>query len=156
MAITDPSDSIQAFLTDLARQYLARAINGELVMRVTGFSAGRGGYDPLDPVKVLPIVGTETDLDDPVYPTPLTRDSNVQFEVPGTIGTLVVDCRLPATNLPSSADYGLGEVGVWATIIESQSNPLEIGTEFLFSLCHFPIRAKTNRDVFLFRVVTQF
>lgn len=154
MAITDHSDEVEAFMTDEGRAYTARAINGELVFRAIGFSVGRGGYNPLDPVKVLPINPALTALSDQVYPD-VTGTASLQAIDEPTPTVRVFNCRLPATIVESNADYGLGEIGIWSEIIHAY-DPSEIGTVFLYAVGHFPIRAKTHRDVFLFRTVINY
>ena len=154
MAITDPSGTIQASLTDAARHQIARAINGEMVFRAYGFSVGRGGYDPLNPVAVLPINTAATTLIDQCFPDVTGQVPFDQLEQP-LPSTVVYDCRLPSTIIPGNADYGLGEIGIWAQILTSDI-PAEIGTIFLMSIAHMPIRAKTNRDAMLLRVATNF
>lgn len=155
MAITDTPDEIQAYLTDDARTYIARAINGELVFKASGFSVGRGGYNPADPVHILPVDTTVQLLADQVYPD-VTGD--VPFQSIDFVAdtALVYNCRLPATTVTGNADYGLGEIGIWAEIISSPANPGDVGTVFLFAIGHMPIRCKTRRDVMLFRVVVNF
>lgn len=157
MAITDPSDEIVAQLTDIGRDYLARAINGELVYQAVGFSCGRGGYNPLDPVKVIPITGAELALTDQVFPA-VTGTEPFEFIEQPLPTTVVFNCRLPASLIATNADYGLGEIGIWAEVIythPSASSPPTQGDVFLLALANMPIRAKTRRDVMLFRVVVQ-
>ena len=155
MAITDHSDDIQAYLTDEARQYLARVFIGELSYQAIGFSVGRGGFQPADPVHIIPVTGAEVALSDQVYPA-ATGEASFQ-EVDFAIGSslIIYNCRLASTINPSAADYGLGELGIWAEIINSNV-PAEIGTKFLMALAHFPIKAKTRRDTILFRVAVQY
>lgn len=155
MAITDPSDDIQAFLTDLARQYTARSFIGALVFKTVGFSVGRGGYDPLDPVHIIPITGAEIALADPVYPDAVGGTATFDLIEEPTFSTRVYDCRLASTMVATPADYGLGELGIWAEVLDSDV-PSEIGTIFLMALAHFPIRAKTRRDVMLLRVAVNY
>ena len=155
MSITDPSDDIQAYVTDSGRQYLARSFVGQLAFKAIGFSAGRGGYNPVDPVHILPVETTDTALMDQVYPDVIGQAPFAGgLSIPNDVTFLTFNCRMPATPLASNADFGLGELGLWAQIVKS-NNPLEVGLIFLFGLAHFPIRAKTHRDVFLPRVVLQ-
>jgi hypothetical protein len=250
MAITDPSDTIQAQTTEYFRQIEARGPIGDVVFKVVGFSVGRGGYNPTDPVHIVPVDPNATTLMDQVYPafpvaqvntltfvaqdaleyqisiagqnyqytsgggatvaqivaglkaqinadltceatasgsgsliltgkTPgqvyavnnplanpdisisLTTAANAfaafqSLDMPGDTSVVVYNCRLPATPVASNADYGLGEIGLWGQILQSKSNPAEIGTYFLMAIAHTPIRAKTNRDVILFRVVVNY
>lgn len=155
MAITDHSDDVQAFMTDQARTYFARMLSGELSYQTVGFSVGRGGYNPTDPVHILPVDTTTTALSDQVYPdtTGYVGFSEVDKVA---ISSLVFNCRLPATQIQSNADYGLGEIGIWGKILTSTANPSEIGTVFLYAIGHMPIRCKTRRDVMLMRVVVNY
>lgn len=154
MAITDPSDNIEAYLTNQARKLIARAINGEISFKATGFSVGRGGYQPANPVHIIPITGEETTLLDQVFPDVTGDAAFQQIDTAGGAATMVFNCRLASTLTPTNADYGLGELGIWAEILNS-TVPSEIGTSFLFALSHFPIRAKTHRDTMVFRVTVQ-
>jgi len=154
MAITDQSDSIQASVTDLARMYLARVLIGQMSYQVVGFSSGRGGYNPADPVHVVPINTAQQTLIDQVYPAPTGYTALQSIDEPSTTSRCY-NCRMPNSVVPSAADYGLGEVGVWAQVLTSNV-PAEVGSIFLFAVGHLPIRAKTNRDTFLWRVVVQY
>ncbi len=154
MPLTDHPDDIQAYVTDQARAYRARAINGELAFKAQGFSVGRGGYDPADPVKILPVGTADTQLIDQVFPD---VTGYAAFQAIDAINetTRVFNCRLPATTVETNADYALGEIGIWAEILHSE-NPVEIGQVFLYALGHMPIISKTRRSVFLFRVVINY
>lgn len=156
MAITDPSDTVQAQTTNYYRQLEARAPIGDVVFQAVGFSVGRGGYNPADPVHIVPVDPTATALMDQVYPAPTGFASFQEIDTPGDASVVVYNCRLPATPVASNADYGLGEIGIWGQVLQSKSNPLEVGTYFLIAIGHMPIRAKTNRDVILFRVVVNY
>ena len=154
MSFTDPSSSIQAYVTDQARQLLARALIGQTYYQVQGFSVGRGGYDMLNPVHIIPINTSLTALIDPVYPDITGMATFQQVDQP-TATSVIYSCRLPNTPAPSHADYGLGELGIWARILHSNI-PAEVGLVFLFAVAHFPIQAKTNRDAWLYRVAIQY
>lgn len=154
MAITDPTQEIQAFVTDQARQFIAKATVGGVVYRYVGFSVGRGGFDPSNPIEIVPIDTSLPALLDQVYPD-ITGTSDFQSIDAPYLSTQVLSCRLPNTLSPSNADYALGEIGIWAQIIQS-NDVLEVGTNFLFAVAHFPIRAKTRKDAWLFRVTIQF
>jgi len=158
MAITDTSDDIVAVTTDLARQYLARVTRGEFAWQAVGFSVGRGGYNPADPVKVLPILGSEIALTDQVYPAPTGYAAFEMIETPNPMAP-VFDCRLASTLVAGPADYGLGEIAIWAKIVyvdPSTVPPPLLNDIFMLALGHMPIRAKTRRDVMLLRVAVQF
>lgn len=153
MPATDPSGLIFANVTDLGQQFLGRATIGQTVIQLVGFSVGRSGYDPADFLNALPIDTTQTALGDQVYPAATGYAAFSALQSP-SIGTVVCDCRLPADQQPSNADYGLGELGIWALVLQSNI-PAEVGTAFLFAISHFPVKVKTNRDVFVLRTVTQ-
>lgn len=153
MPFTNPSASIQAFWTDQARELLARVTIGQVTFQVVGFSVGRGGYDT-DPTQVIPLDTSLTALIDQVYPDVTGYQALQEMDQPTPTSAVYV-CRLPNTPVPSNADYGLGELGLWAQILTS-NNPAEVGQVFLFAVAHFPIRAKTNLDAWLYRVVTQY
>jgi hypothetical protein len=154
MAITDPSDDIIAYLTDEAREMYARTFIGQIVYQTVGFSVGRGGFDPTDPVHIVSIDTTQQTLLDQVYPDVTGYAAFQDIQEP-TNTNLVFECRLPNTLVPSNADYGLGEVGIWAQVLVS-NDPSEVGEVFLFAIAHMPIRAKTHRDAWLFRVSVQY
>jgi hypothetical protein len=154
MAITDQSDSIQASMTDLARQYIARMLLGPFSFSVVGFSSGRGGFNPVDPVHLVPLDTSLQTLLDQVYPN-VTGYTALQSVDSPSDTCRVYNCRMPNTPAPSNADYGLGEVAVWAQVLTSDV-PAEVGTIFMMAVGHLPIRAKTNRDTFLWRVVVQY
>lgn len=154
MSFPNPSAPIQAEVTDIGRQYTARSFMGQIVFQAVGFSVGRGGYQA-DPTQVVPLTGAETALIDPVYPDAVGGIAPFDLIEEPTIASRVYDCRLAATLSPSNADYGLGEIGIWATILVSNI-PAEVGTTFLLALAHMPIRCKTNRDAYLLRVVVNY
>ena len=73
----------------------------------------------------------------------------ITYEAP-TTKTLVFNCRLN----PEEATGGLGEIGLWAQILNS-STPSEIGTYFMLGVGHFPIQTKTRRQAMVFRYIVQ-
>ncbi len=156
MALTDPAGSIQTKVTDRTRELIARSYLGNVSFVTVGFAVGRGGYDPSDPVQSLPVNGADVELSDKVYPTAAPLDY-APCEAPESpvFNVRVYNCRLAANPLPSNADYGLGELGLYGQIIKSD-NPSEIGEVFLMAIGHFPIKVKTNRDVFLLRAVVSY
>lgn len=156
MASTDPSGEIQAQLTDMARNLIARATLGQVVFKVMGFGLGRGGYDPNNVVKALPLVPTDLELTDKVFPSsiPYSFEPFISTEEP-TYTVRVYNCRVGASILAGAADYGLGELGLYGKILKSEV-PSEVGSVFLYAMAHFPIICKTRRDTFLRRVVVSF
>lgn len=155
MPLTDHPDTIQAYLTDKARTIFALSVSGELYYNTVGFSMGRGGYNPADPVHILPVDTTVSALSDQVYPAPTGYASFEEVDSVA-ISTLVFNCYLPETPTTSNADYGLGEIGIWARVNSSTTLTYPVGTIFLYAIGHMPIRCKTNADVMLFRVVVNY
>ena len=156
MSLTDPSADIIAQVTDEGRTLIARATLGDVVFKVEGFAVGRGGYDPSNVVDTLPLDPAAVELSDKVYPdaTPLSFASFISTEEPKA-SVRVYNCRVAASPLSGNADYGLGELGLYGTIVHS-SDPTEIGQVFLYAVSHFPIMCKTRRDTFLRRVVVSY
>lgn len=156
MALTDPSGDIDAQLTNKAREMIARATLGEVAFRVIGFGLGRGGYDPVDPVQILAIDPSNLELDDKCFPDsdPFTFEPFTSTEEPEAM-VRVYNCRVQADPVPGNADFGLGELGLYAEILKSNLVG-EVGEKFLYAICHFPIMCKTRRDTFLRRVVVSY
>jgi hypothetical protein len=151
MPYTDPCDSVIAQLTDAGRNAFARVTLGELTFTPVSFAVGRGGYVDANPVKVEAIDGSLVALIDQIFPTVIgTGKAMESFEQPNS-QSLVLNCRLSA----SEAVYGLGELGIFAEILTS-SVPTEVGTTFLFAVAHYPLQSKTNRHVYLNRIIIQF
>lgn len=146
---TDTPDPIIATLTDEARTYFAQSTLGILSFKLKGFAVGRSGYNSTNPVKITPIDGSLTDLEDHFFPTTGIKSLEA-IETP-TLTTVVANCRLAKDEAVSA----LGEIGVWAEIVYSLA-PSEIGTTFLLAVSHFPIVTKTLRQAILYRVIIQF
>lgn len=68
MSYTDTPDSIYASLTDIGRINLARTALGDIAFKIIGFSVGRGGYLPSNPVKITAINTSLTDLEEHIFP----------------------------------------------------------------------------------------
>ena len=150
MAFTNPTDSSTAVLTNKGRDELARLIMGEVSLQLTAFQVGRGGYNDSDPVKVDPIDPTVTALDDPA-PDATDRRDFVIIEQPIGENVLAPICRLDPGE--SDVEYGLGELGIFATYLRDTVTPANEGTDFLFAIAHFPIISKTPSHTLLWRVV---
>ena len=125
MPFLDTPDPIIATLTDEARTNFALSTMGEVSFIVKGFAVGREGYDDVNPVKIDLIDPSLTALGDQFFPTVGTRKAFEAIENP-TPATVVINCRLAS----DEAVAGLGEIGVWAEIVDSII-PANIGTEFL-------------------------
>jgi hypothetical protein len=150
MTFTNTPDPAVMSLTDEARTNFARVIAGEISFIVKGFDVGRDGYDGTDPVKIIPIDTSLTSLIDKFFPTVGIKD-NEAFENP-TPKTVVANFRLASDESVSA----LGELGMWAEIVNSTVSPAEIGTFFLMATAHFPIVTKTLRQAILYKVIIQF
>ena len=151
MSFTTIPDPCIASLTDAGRNAFARALSGEISFKATSFAVGQSGYQDSDPMLVQPINPGATGLISQFFPVSPGLQPISSFETPYA-KTLVINCRLG----PNDAVSALGELGVWAEIIYSPSNPAEVGTTFLMALVHTPVSAKTRNKVVVFRVVIQF
>lgn len=60
-------------------------------------------------------------------------------------------CRLSRTE----GTWGYGEIATYARIVKSNVSS-EVGKYFMYAIGHFPIIAKNNKQVAIFRVLTQF
>jgi len=146
---TDTPDPIIATLTDEGRTKFAQMTLGMLSFKLSGFAVGRGGYDGTNPVKIVPIDGSLQLLEDQFFPLSGTKALQT-IETP-TPATVVANCRLSKDD----ALAGLGELGLWAEIVNSLA-PSEIGTTFLLAVSHFPMVTKTLRQAILYRMIIQF
>jgi len=159
MSYTSPTDDITAQLTDGGRNAFARSIVPAegFSFKLIGFTLGRGGYQTANPVKIDPIVPSNTNLTDPIFPTTYDPD-HISFTVHDfeSIETIIAPevaapiCRLSTTDF--GADYGLGELGIWAEIVRSVTSS-EIGDKFLFAISHFPLLSKTQSHTLVWRVI---
>jgi hypothetical protein len=147
---TDTPDSVLAILTDVGRTNFAKMTMGDISFVVDGFAVGRGGYDSINPVKIVPIDAASTSLIDQFFPIIGTTKSVEAVEKPYP-STVVINCRLGRDESISA----LGEIGVWAKVVDS-SDINEIGTTFLLAIGHFPISVKTLRKAVLYKVIIQF
>jgi len=151
MAFTDAPDSVLATLTDVGRTQFARSTLGEVSFIAKGFAVGREGYTDANPVKIDPIDPSLTALLDQFFPV-IVGDTKAfeAIEMPSP-KTLVLNCRLAQ----SESVAGLGELGIWAEIVDSVI-PSEIGEEFLLAVSHMPLITKVPQQVIVFRLVIQF
>lgn len=150
MPFVDQTDNVTALVTDLGRENLARSVLGELSFQLSSFQVGRGGYVDINPVKADTIDTSLTSLIDPV-PTPLDRRSFVSIEQPIGPNVAAPVCRLDAGD--TTISFGLGELGVWATILRNDPDPGSVGTDFLFAVAHFPLMCKALDHTLVWRVI---
>jgi hypothetical protein len=120
---------------------------GELSFELSSFQVGRGGYQTANPVKVEVLDASVTALTDPVG----NKRSFVTIEQPVGLNVAAPVCRLDVGD--TDADYGLGELGIYATYLAHDITPSLIGTDFLFALAHFPLISKTPGHVLVWRVM---
>jgi hypothetical protein len=147
MPFVEPTSNLTARLTDEGRDRLARLILGEVAFELAGFQVGRGGYLQTNPVKTVPIDPALTALIDPVGPL----RSFVTIEQPVGTNVAAPVCRLDTGDVDS--EFGLGELGVFATYLVHDTQPGLVGTDFLFATAHFPLLAKTPSHTFVWRVL---
>lgn len=136
--------TVVAAVTDLARQYLARALTDGTSVRVTHFAVGTSGYDPANPLSAVAVDPTSTSLISEVFRD--TIDLVETATLDGTAKSFVG--RIARDEL----EAGIGEIGLVATILNSPF-PFEVGTQFLFAVAHQPLNTKTNKHVTSYRII---
>lgn len=155
MPFTSATDTIVSTLTSQGRDLLARSLLGQVSFRLSGFKVGRAGYDMGDAVKLdpaTPLDPADSDLIDPVFPIPITTIKPfVAVEKPYP-NVAVAVCRLNR----NEATYGLGELGVWARVLRVDP-PADMtytaGQDYMVAVAHFPLMSKTDKQVFVFRLI---
>ena len=150
MPFTDPTSDVSAALTDRARSELARSILGEVSLHLTAWQVGREGYLDSNPVKVDLLNPANTALGDPL-PDAASRRSFVTIEQPIGQNVLSPICRLDPGD--TDVEFGLGELGIFATFDRDDITPANVGTDFLFAIAHFPIVSKTPSHTLVWRVI---
>lgn len=137
--------TVSARTTHMARRLVARGSLDGTSYRYVEFSVGRGGYDPFDLTKVVPVDPNAATLIDPV----LSSQAIDKMELPNPQSTGYY-CLLES----GEANYLLGEIGVWSII---QNSPIasENGTKFLSAIGHFPAKAKNSDMQMALRVIQQ-
>lgn len=147
MAFVETTSDVVAQLTDAGRSALSSLVLGEVAFQLANFQVGRGGYQATNPVKAEPIVTSLTSLVDPVGAT----KSFVTIEQPIGDNVAAPVCRLSLSD--SDVEYGLGELGIFATYRFNDPDPVLVGTDFLFAVAHFPLICKTPSHVLVWRVL---
>lgn len=147
MAFVETTSDITARLTDAGRSALSSLVLGEVAFQLDHFRVGRGGYQSTNPVKVEPIDPSFTVLLDPVG----SEKSFVTIEQPIGANVAAPVCRLSLSD--TDVEYGLGELGVYATFLVNDPDPGLVGTDFLFAVAHFPLISKTPSHVLVWRVL---
>lgn len=163
MAYVQPTDTILSTLTTQGRDLLARATLGQVSFHFSGYKVGRKGYQDgttypdgvsyaLNPVKVVPPQEGSTDLIDAVYPLPTTTIAPFTTIERPAFNVVAPVARIPRTDCL----YGLGEIGIWVHIdraIAPATATYAAGSDYLFALAHFPLMSKTDKHVFVLRLV---
>ena len=145
----DPTSSISAAITNQGRELIAKSVLGLLSFQLIGFKVGQDGYDYVTPkpTNAIPINPANTDLLSPVFPI-------AGYEPFVTIETPFPNVVAPVCRLNfSDANFGLGELGIWANVVSSSDGAYPVSTKVMFALAHFPLLSKTNRHNFVFRVI---
>lgn len=70
----NPTDTIIASLTDRGRVDIARLHLGRCAFKFSGWDVGRDGYKDEDPTKVDPLVTSDIELGDQIYPAKYPSD----------------------------------------------------------------------------------
>lgn len=147
MAFVEPTSDLTARLTNEGRDALASLVLGEVAIVLANFQVGRGGYQAANPVKVEGIDPALTALIDPVG----SVKSFVTIEQPVGDNIAAPVCRLSVTD--TDVEYGLGELGIFATYLLNDTTPALVGTDFLFAVAHFPLISKTPAHTLVWRVL---
>lgn len=139
-----PAYVVTAKITNLARRFIARGSWDGTVTKVTDFSVGRGGYDPVDYTKALPVDLDAPALDDPVFTAAITK---LEWANPSCSSYYCLVQKLDVSAC-------LGEIGIWSVVVASPVAG-EVGTTFLSAIGHFPLRAKNAGMDLALRVLRQ-
>jgi hypothetical protein len=153
MPFTEPTSDVIAVLTNAGRAELSRSILGEVSLHVSAWQIGRGGYLDTNPVKVDSINPASTTLIDPI-PNVANRRSFLAIEQPVGPNVVAPICRLNPGD--TDAEFGLGELGIFATYDRDIITPANVGTDFLFAVAHFPLVSKTPSHTLIWRVIIAF
>lgn len=147
MAFVEATSDVTARITDGGRAALASMILGEVAFELSSFRVGRGGYVALNPVKVEPVDATLAALLDPVG----VSKSFAAIENPIGPNVVAPVCRLSLAD--TDTEFGLGELGVYATYLVNDTDPILVGEEFLFAAAHFPLISKSPSHTLVWRVL---
>lgn len=147
MAFVESTSDVTARITNAGRDALASLVLGEVAFKLSSFRVGRGGYVSINPVKVEPVDATLAALLDPVG----SSKSFAAIENPIGPNVVAPVCRLGLSD--TDVEFGLGELGVYATYLVNDTAPELIGEEFLFAVAHFPLISKTPSHTLVWRVL---
>jgi len=155
-ALTGVPNDILAIIVDEGRTALAQTLANGLSFHLTHFAVGTDGYDTATVQSVTTATAPallDTALGAQVFPIiPLLEPIDMyQLPNPQAMATL---CRIE----PTEGVAPLGEIGVWATVLDQGTAPVPFiaGYSFMFALAHFPLQAKTIKHTYLYRLIYQF
>jgi hypothetical protein len=147
---------IDAEMTNLARRYTARGLYDGTSLRVTDFSLGEFGFEPLDYLSAIPVnpdVKRTTDLN------PIMTKAVAYYEW-GAARCPIFYCFVDKDDTNSViGNRHLGELALWAQIQHSPSGA-EDGNTIIYAVAHFPLLVQpvptaTNFIRYAFRVTVQ-
>jgi hypothetical protein len=99
--------------------------------------------------------GISTALGDPAYPVPpllgnfISPEGDTETPTTTSVSFLM---RVPEGPIGMNA---YGEVGIWVEVLDSRFAP-EIGRRVLYAMGHFPIQSKSDRHIYVQRVIINF
>ena len=140
----DPNDSSRIRITSL----MTGTIGNLFPIGVVDIGATNFGVVPM-------AGGVSTALEYPSYPAPptlglFTGEAGVLESPTSTSVSFLM--RVPEGPIGLNA---YGEVGVWVEVIDSRFSP-EIGRKVLYAMGHFPMQAKSDRHIYVQRLVINF
>lgn len=118
MPFADPTDTVQAVLTDQGRDLLARELLGQVSCTLQGFRVSTAGYQMGNPVKIDPVDPASTALLPAVkWPVPASALAPFTAVERPLSNVVAAVCRIPRAD----CTFGLGSLGVWARVTRNQS-----------------------------------
>lgn len=145
--VDDDAIAVKGVITNQAREYLARSVSDGTSIKMVEFSVGSGGYNVAMPVYATDPDPASLELESEIYRATLTATENVTIN--GMSKSFVGRLSM------SSVVGGIGEIGLWAEILSSPY-PTEIGSKFLFAICHQPLNVKSLNHVASYRIIVVF
>lgn len=127
-------------LTDAGRDLILRSVSEGLGYQLDVFAVGDTGYNTGDPTLAQTVDPTDTALDSEVFRKAVTASQLTNLQ-----GGMAVACRLDA----GEAASGLGQWGLFATIVYSPTNPTEVGDLVLFALMNTPLQVHLDTEAIL-------
>jgi hypothetical protein len=135
---------VDATVTSLGRQLLARGSMDGTSLKAIEFSVGTGGFNPFNYTEATPANPEVQTLDSSVF-----TDTIDEMERPNP------ECACFYCVLETGeANSTLGEIGIWS-VIQNSPIPGENGTVMLYAIGHFPMKPKNTTMRMAFRVTAQ-